>query len=57
MRRILVRSGSGYSVLPAGKPLVAFYANSISHLVGAYGRGVGERDRLPAMSAEFVRPS
>ncbi len=54
MRRILVRSGSGYSVLPAGRPLVAFYANSISHLVGPFARGVGERDRLPAVTPGFV---
>ena len=55
MRRILVRSGSGYSVLPAGRPLVAFYANSISHLLGAFAEGVAERDRLPATTGEFVR--
>jgi glycerol-3-phosphate O-acyltransferase len=55
MRRILVRSGNGYSVLPAGRPLVRFYANSISHLLGPFAQGVSERDRLPTSTGEFVR--
>ncbi|HJQ12613.1 MAG TPA: 1-acyl-sn-glycerol-3-phosphate acyltransferase [Gemmatimonadaceae bacterium] len=50
MRRILVRSGNGYSVLPANRPLVSYYANSVSHLLGAFATGVSERDRLPAMT-------
>jgi glycerol-3-phosphate O-acyltransferase len=53
MRRILVRSGRGYSLLPAGKPLVRFYANTIDDLLGAFARGVKERDRLPAITAEL----
>jgi glycerol-3-phosphate O-acyltransferase len=48
MRRILVRSGNGYSVLPRSRPLVSYYANSISHLLGAFAQGVTERDRLPS---------
>ena len=51
MRRILVRSGNGYSVLPANRPLVSYYANSISHLLGGFSEGVSRRDRLPAYSA------
>ena len=51
MRRILVRSGEGYSVLPANRPLVSYYANSISHLLGAFSDGITRRDRLPAYSA------
>ena len=51
MRRILVRSGSGYSVLPGNRPLVSYYANSISHLLGAFATGVSARDRLPALQA------
>src|SRR5256885_80992 len=47
MRRILVRSGNGYSVLPGNRPLVSYYANSISHLLGAFAEGVSARDRLP----------
>ncbi|MFL5480664.1 MAG: 1-acyl-sn-glycerol-3-phosphate acyltransferase [Gemmatimonadaceae bacterium] len=49
MRRILVRSGAGYSVLPGNRPLVSYYANSVSHLLGAFAAGVAERDRLPAV--------
>ena len=49
MRRILVRSGDGYSVLPGNRPLVSYYANSISHLLGAFAQGVSERDRLPSL--------
>ena len=55
MRRILVRSGEGYSVLPGSRPLVSYYANSISHLLGAFAEGVGKRDRLPAAAASTVR--
>jgi len=49
MRRILVRSGSGYSVLPGNRALISYYANSISHLLGGFAAGVSERDRLPAL--------
>ncbi|MDP9200347.1 MAG: 1-acyl-sn-glycerol-3-phosphate acyltransferase [Gemmatimonadota bacterium] len=51
MRRILVRVGAGYSVLPGNRPLVSYYANSISHLLGPFAEGVRERDRLPALEA------
>lgn len=51
MRRILVRVGAGYSVLPANRPLVSYYANSISHLLGPFAEGVRQRDRLPALEA------
>jgi len=49
MRRILVRIGDGYSVLEGNRPLVSYYANSISHLLGPFAEGVRERDRLPAL--------
>src|SRR2546423_5246825 len=55
MRRILVRSGNGYSVLPGNRPLARYYANSISHLLGAFAEGVSERDGLPAAAAGSVR--
>lgn len=55
MRRILVKSGSGYSVLPINRPLVGYYANSISHLLGGFAAGVSERDRLPSMADRSVR--
>src|SRR4051812_13625334 len=50
MRRILVRVGDGYSVLPGNRPLVSYYANSISHLLGPFAEGVRQRDRLPALA-------
>ena len=50
MRRILVRSGDGYAILPGNRPLVSYYANSISHLLGPFAEGVRERDALPALS-------
>lgn len=49
MRRILVRSGNGYSVLPGNRPLVSYYANSVSHLLGAFATAVSARDRPPAL--------
>ena len=51
MRRILVRIGAGYIVLPANRPLVSYYANSVSHLLGPFAEGVRQRDALPALSA------
>ena len=55
MRRILVRVGAGYSVMPGNRPLVSYYANSISHLLGPFAEGVRERDQLPALAAGTVR--
>lgn len=49
MRRILARSGNGYAVLPRGRSLVSYYANSIAHLLGPYESAVRERDALPAL--------
>jgi hypothetical protein len=51
MRRMLVRVGKGYSVLPGNRPLVSYYANSIAHLLGPFAAGVRERDSLPALAA------
>lgn len=48
MRRILVPSGDGFVVLPHGKPLISYYANSILHLLGPFAEGIRERDALPA---------
>jgi glycerol-3-phosphate O-acyltransferase len=50
MRRILVRVGEGYAILPGNRPLISYYANSISHLLGPFADGVKERDSLPALS-------
>jgi glycerol-3-phosphate O-acyltransferase len=54
MRRILVRVGTGYSVLHGNRPLVSYYANSISHLLGPFADGVRQRDQLPALAAGIV---
>lgn len=48
LRRVLAREGDGYLVLPHGRPLVTYYANSIVHLLGPFADGVRERDALPA---------
>ena len=49
MRRMLVESGTGYSVLPANRGLISYYANSIAHLLGLFEEGIRKRDTLPAM--------
>jgi len=51
MRRILVRVGDGYAILPRNRPLISYYANSISHLLGPFAEGVRERDSLPGLEA------
>ncbi|MEO7520532.1 MAG: 1-acyl-sn-glycerol-3-phosphate acyltransferase [Gemmatimonas sp.] len=48
LRRIIARSGDGYIVLPKGRPLVTYYANSIVQLLGPFADGVRARDALPA---------
>ncbi|HKH90733.1 MAG TPA: 1-acyl-sn-glycerol-3-phosphate acyltransferase [Gemmatimonadaceae bacterium] len=50
MRRVVARTGSGYLVLPRGRPLVSYYANSIAHLLGGFAESVRARDALPAMA-------
>jgi hypothetical protein len=34
MRRVLLPEGGGYVVLPHGRELVSYYANSVAHLLG-----------------------
>jgi glycerol-3-phosphate O-acyltransferase len=48
MRRVLVPDGDTYVVLPHGRELVSYYANSIAHLLGPYADAVRARDALPA---------
>lgn len=48
LRRIVARAGDGYVVLPRGRPLVNYYANSIVQLLGPFAAGVRARDALPA---------
>jgi len=47
MRRIVARMDDGYLVLPRGRPLVSYYANSITHLLGPFMEAVRSRDSLP----------
>jgi len=49
MRHVISRTGNGYLVLPRGRPLVSYYANSISHLLGDFANAVRARDALPAL--------
>ena len=51
MRRVLSRTGTGYLVLPKGRPLVSYYANSVAHLLGKFGDAVRARDALPSADA------
>ena len=46
-RRVVRREGSGYFVLPRGRELISYYANSISHLLGEFEAAVRARDALP----------
>ena len=56
MRRILARTGAGYVVLPHGRPLVSYYANSVAHLLGPFVQAVQARDALPAMAGLRMAP-
>ena len=47
MRRVLVPEGDNYVVLPHGRELVSYYANSVAHLLGPYAAVVRARDALP----------
>ena len=47
MRRIIARAGDGFLILPKGRPLITYYANSIVHLLGPFAEGVRSRDALP----------
>jgi len=48
MRRMLAATGGGYAVLPRGRPLVTYYANSVAHLLGPFESAVRRRDSLPS---------
>jgi len=56
MRRVLSRTGTGYLVLPKGRPLVSYYANSVGHLLGQFGDAVRARDALPSTRAFHSAP-
>ena len=46
MRRVLAEEGAGFLVLPRGRTLVSYYANSIAHLLGPFVSAVQARDEL-----------
>jgi len=54
LRRVIAREGSGYIVLPRGRELVSYYANSIAHLLGEFEQAVRARDSLPVYSVVDV---
>jgi len=47
MRRILLETGDGYTLLPRNRELVRYYANSIAHLLGPFESALRRRDSLP----------
>ena len=51
MRRVVAPAGTGFAILPRGRPLISYYANSIAHLLGPFEAGVRARDLLPALAA------
>ena len=57
MRRVIAEDGAGFIVLPRGRPLVSYYANSVAHLLSPFVAAVQARDALPAMAGlrESVR--
>ncbi|HEY2852003.1 MAG TPA: 1-acyl-sn-glycerol-3-phosphate acyltransferase, partial [Gemmatimonadaceae bacterium] len=48
MRRILLETGDGYSLLPRNRELVRYYANSIAQLLGPFESAVRVREARPA---------
>ena len=53
MRRVVLPQGESYLVLPHGRELVSYYANSIAHLLGPYAAAVRARDALPMETLVF----
>ena len=47
MRRVIARTGEGFLILPHGRPLITYYANSIVQLLGPFAEGMRARDALP----------
>ncbi|MGD2135448.1 MAG: 1-acyl-sn-glycerol-3-phosphate acyltransferase, partial [Gemmatimonadales bacterium] len=57
MRRLVVREGNGYVVLPRQRPLLEYYANSVRHLLpGTPYASVMHPDRGPDDSLPRLRP-
>jgi glycerol-3-phosphate O-acyltransferase len=57
LRRVLAPSGKGLAVLPHGRELVSYYANSIAHLLGPFEASVRARDALPVDAWTVGAPS
>ena len=53
LRRVIAATGSGYAILPRGRELISYYANSIAHLLGEFESAVRARDALPVHAAVF----
>jgi glycerol-3-phosphate O-acyltransferase len=47
MRRVLLREGDAYVILPHGRELISYYANGVAHLCGAYAQRVRGHNALP----------
>ncbi|MCC7051992.1 MAG: 1-acyl-sn-glycerol-3-phosphate acyltransferase [Gemmatimonadaceae bacterium] len=47
MRHVVLPQGDSILVLPRGRELVSYYANSIAHLLGPWEAAVRQRDALP----------
>jgi hypothetical protein len=54
MRHVLAEHGDGFVVLPRGRELVSYYANSVAHLLGPFEAAIKARDELPALSMGLV---
>ncbi|MEW5917756.1 MAG: 1-acyl-sn-glycerol-3-phosphate acyltransferase [Gemmatimonadota bacterium] len=57
MRRIVARQGGGYVVLPRGRPLIHYYANSIRHLCGPALSRLTRDEALPVDQAIGAIPA
>lgn len=50
-RHVIARDGEGYVILPRGREVISYYANSIAHLLGEFEKAVRARDALPVYAA------
>lgn len=48
MRRVLLETGDGYTLMPRNRELVDYYANSIAHLLGPFASAIRAREARPA---------
>lgn len=53
LRRVIAATGGGYALLPRGRELISYYANSIAHLLGEFESAVRARDALPVHARIF----